>query len=804
MWACLALALGVFSVAYFPWLPDQWLLLLFLALLSWFLYRRYWRLALGLIGVLYGTTYGYWLLDKQLPVSLNAERFLVTGRVEGLPAATARAQRFYLRIHHIQRADETSADRSAVAPELSAMQGELISLNWYWRYGGNSSDITEASTVASGDLWQLEVKLRRPRGFVNPAGFDYQHYLLQQKIMATGYVRTSAYNHSLGRQCTLWQSDCWRQGLRDFFVGHSTVVEDGRTPPRYLGPLLGLLIGDREQMTSEQWQLLRHTGTIHLLAISGLHIGLAAFLGFMVGQLCCRTLQLLLARCQCVWLVVWLPSFFSIGCAWTYGLLAGLSLPTQRALVMVITFNLFLLLKRRTSPWFLLSFALACTALLDPLSVRSQSFWLSYTAVAILMYVFIGRQTAANASTISKILLRSRSLLKAQCAIAVGLLLPGLLLVQAVSTSSPIANLLAVPLVSISTVPLLLLSLVSSTFSESLSLQLFFLADKSLQLLFACLQIIDQLPLKFWRFDRGEIGVPALMLAFVSIVWLLSPRGLLPYRWLGLAGLLPLFFPPIERPPLRVTFLEVGQGTSVVVETANHRMVYDVGKHFSERFNAGEHIVAPYLLSRGYSSVNRLYLSHGDADHAGSVDDFRSVIEVEQQFTGERMRVPGQQCYAGQYWRWDDVDFRVIWPTKDFLARTYTPLESNNFSCVIAIRYGVHRLLLSGDIEAAAEREIINADLLGAQTVLLVPHHGSRSSSHQSWVERLQPRHSVFTAGFSNAYGHPDPAIESRYHRVQSQLWHTGRDGAVQFVFDDRQRYRAYSQRQYRPRYWYD
>ncbi len=807
MLVILSAVLGIFSVSYFPFLPNGtailWIAVLLFILLPFlfFIFRRHKILPtvffVVFAGLAYGIYYGYWITKSQLVSEVDGETFLITGTVIGLPYKNTKSQRFNFRIDTIQ-----AIDKAIDSTLLTNMQGKKISLAWYSTYSKPSQVIPNIKT---GDHWRLRVKLRRPRGFVNPAGFDYQLYLLQQRIMATGYVKNSEANQYLYHQCDNIIIDCWRYQLREQFISlEKTEEASGQLT---LGPLIGLLIGDRQFISTEQWQLLKDTGTVHLLAISGLHIGLAALIGFIVGKFFMRLWQLLFFSHA-----HWFPPVISFIFALSYSLLAGLSLPTQRALIMIAIFHMAILFYRKLSPWVLLGVALFGVALLDPLSIQSQGFWLSFLAVSSLLFVFNGYtsshkrikegNTGLLLLSIYRLKIRFFEFLKAQWVITLGLLMPSILLLQGTSLSSPIGNLVAVPLVSIITVPLLFLSLISSIFSDDVMQFFYSYAASSVEYLFVYLEWVRGIASGFWYFDFGELHLSNILIASVGLIWLLLPRGI-PGRWLGLICLLPLFLPIKEQSALRITFFDVGQGTAIVVETTNHQLVYDAGKQYSERFNVGQHILAPYLFQRGYKDIDHLMVSHSDGDHAGGVDGLLSVIDAEEFYSGEPYKTGGSQCHAGQSWHWDDVYFSVIWPTERFLSEADLSTKDNNYSCVLLIRHKKEAILLAGDIEKNVEKQLLKrVDFPKSISLLSTPHHGSQTSSHKNWVRHLQPGYAVFSAGYLNSYGHPHPNVLNRYQRAGAEILSTAIDGAIVFSINNNG-WDIKKWREYQRRYWY-
>jgi len=815
----LALALAIFSISLYPELPSYTAIVLvgILALCS--MYRRYWVLSCWLIGSVYGACYGHWVLHQQLPEAVDNQSFTIVGVVDGLPVRMANRQRFSVRLERI--------DLPSAVPSWP-MLGERLQLSWY-----NST-----VPVLPGQRWQLTVKLRRPRGLVNPAGFDYQVHLLRRDIVATGYVKASPENTLYTRECLsrVWV-DCVRYSIRQRLlpqihqpVHHlhtNPLTFDGSSSARAL--LLALAIGDRSALSDDQWQLLRDTGTIHLMAISGLHIGLAAAIGFYLGLLGVRLWQYGRPLSGTVY---WLPACLSISAAFFYSLLAGMTLPTQRALIMVVVFYALPLCGRQPRPWWVFSSALLGVSLNDPLAVTATGFWLSFLAVAILLYTFSGVRklplyrepvdiigdvdsAGANHHRFSLLSTRLWGWLRAQWVITLGLLIPGVWLLQGVSVSAPVANLIAIPWVSLLVVPLLLLSLGLLFIWPSGAEICLVLTDRLISYLLVMMRALnEQLP-PFLPVALGEVSWIGLVFALLGVLWLLSPRGV-PYRYLGVVCLLPLAPAAPVRPLLDITFLDVGQGTAVVVQTQQHTLVYDTGPAHSERFNSGTDIIAPLLRHRHLTAIDHLMVSHGDADHAGGVAGLLEAFTVREFSSGEPARLARQisglaahaiaPCRRGDQWQWDGVEFQVLWPPADQHKADFAGRKgnSNNRSCVLLIRQGERQFLLAGDIERDVEQQLLReGHITESIDGLLVAHHGSGSSSHTAWVNALHPRWAVISVGYHSRYGHPHRTVLERYHNIGAQVLSTAKHGSVHFRLSNTHQWSLTVRRHSHRRYWY-
>jgi competence protein ComEC len=796
-----SISAGIYSVSYFPYLPTLWVLLVIFLIAVLLIFLRYYLVVAFLAGVLYGNIYGINIISAQLSEELNGKSFIVEGTVVDLPKYKQYknkygydgkvVQKFHLKLHDVSAID-TNIDSSLVKP----MIGKKVSLSWSSYKNISPQSLSDIPLLKPGDDLQLKVKLKRPRGFVNPAGFDYHLYLLQQDIMATGYVRSSIYNKQFENRCHFLFVDCWRGNLRQYILDN----KEDNTQESLVGPLLGLLIGDKQLITQEQWLLLRNTGAIHLLAISGLHIGLAAVIGALLGKFFQRVGQLFWSCNR----VSWLVPVFSILCAALYSCLAGLSLPTLRAMVMIMTYHIFAIALRKISPWLLVNIALFVMALIDPLSVRSQGFWLSFLAVATLLLSFRGYFLIRKPGLMRHSYRHIKSLFEGQWALAIGLLLPSIFLVQGISIIAALANFIAVPLVSFVTVPLLFLGLLLLPISGGLSTQLFSIAEASLALLFKYLTYINELSTESSFINLSHPSYLAMACITICSIILLLPKGFIP-RWLCLFCFLPVFFVNKKGPLLRVTFLDVGQGTAVVVETKKHQLVYDAGRQFSDTFNAGEHILAPYLFQESYNSINRLIVSHSDNDHSGGVAGLNSVVTINDIYAGEPQKGNEIQCQQGQEWSWDGVSFSILWPSHAFLNGRDEQINSNNLSCVLSIGVGQKTLILAGDIEKLVETELLKEHSLSSNVdILLVPHHGSKTSSHSDWVKTLNPDYAVVTAGYLNSYGHPNNKVVKRYQESGSEIINTGVDGAVRFTLTSANTWKVERWRSDHGRYWYD
>lgn len=659
-------------------------------------------------------------LDDQLDVLLDGEVVEVTGRIIGLVDHDARRQRFRFRI------------------ESGEFHGRPVALPREVRLA-----IYDPLEVAPGERWRWKVKLRRPRGFANPGGFDYERWLFAEGLGATGYVR------ELHRAARLdAASGEWRAGV----AGRFAAVAEGPAA----GLLRGLATGDRGGISVAQWDVLRLTGTAHLMAISGLHIALVAGLALALASWLRRRL---LPGASLAW-----PPLFAGTVAGIYGALAGFDVPVQRALVAAAIVLLALGLRRRVAGGQLFGFALAAVLLLDPLAPLDTGFWLSFGAVAAILFTLAGRRPAG-------------AKIAGALAVQAGLFVLMAPLVLAsfgrVPLLSPLANLVAIPVFDGFVVPLVLLGLLLLPWPEVAGVVLAVPA-RVLEYLFEFLELLADADLAL-----TPAAAPAwtLFAATAGLLLLAVPRAV-PARMLALWLLLPAagFMAGIahQPPPLAVHFLDVGQGLAVVVETPRHTLVYDTGPKFGDN-DAAAFVVVPFLEARG-RQPDIVMVSHGDNDHAGGLATVAARFP-RARLTGRARQSDVADC-AGMSWEWDSIEFRVLHPSPGTAT-------DNDASCVLRIRAGDFTVLLTGDIEAAAEARLVRAHGSEiAADVALVPHHGSRTSSSRALVKAIGARLVISATGHGNQWGFPRPDIVKRWRDNGAVLLDTGAQGCISIVFD--------------------
>jgi len=675
----------------------------------------------------------------QAPVldrNLDGRTIRVEGTVDGTPGQ--RSGPVYRFIFHVERLDAGSGWR--------VFHGK-VRLGWYG----------EADGPGPGERWQLAVRLKRPYGLSNPGGFDYERWLFQQRIHATGYIRPDARNRRLARG-RLTPLERYRNRL----IGAFARLSDRPGA----GFIKALTVGERGDISAAQWRVLNATGTSHLMAISGLHVSLVAGLVFWVVRGLWSFSTRLAGRLP----ATRAAAVAALLAALLYALLAGFGIPARRALVMVSVLMLAILSDRNPSFTQVICLAALGTLVLDPLSVLSAGWWLSFLAVVIIAWLVCGRRGRRG---------RGRQRLLMHLALAVCMAPVLLLFFQQASLLAPLANLLAVPLVGLLVVPLALLGCVLFAIDPAAGVWLLGAAAAVLEHAWPALQWLADSGLAAW--SRHQPPLWTLPPALGGLAMLFMPRGL-PGRWLGGVLLLPLL---LEHPPAPppgeawITLLDVGQGLAAVVQTARHTLVYDTGPRFSPDFDTGQAVLIPFLRHQGIERLDTLVVSHGDNDHAGGAASLLAVYPPHAVYSSVPAQLPAdgaRHCRRGQHWRWNGVGFRMLHPdTADAPA-------GNNASCVLQIEAANgRRLLLPGDIERAAERHLVDdrREQLSSQ-VLVAPHHGSATSSSPAFIAAVGPEVVIFPAAWLNRYRFPKRDVIERYRAAGARLFDTGRRGALE------------------------
>ena len=703
-----------------------------------------WPAAAALLGFAWAAGFAQVRIAERIDAALEGRDLAVTGVVASLPQPFERGVRFEF--------DVEQADRG-VPPRV------LVS----WYNGLTPDEFQEVLPVRAGERWRFTLRMKRPRATANPYAYDWEVAALERGIGAAGYVRPRADRERVDAMVyrPAYVIERAREGIRARF-------RDTLADAPYAGVLIALAIGDQRAIESPDWQTFTRTGVGHLMSISGLHVtmvaGLFAWLVLMLWRRSERlTLRLPARKAAAV---------AGVAAAAAYCLLAGFAVPAQRTLYMLAVVAIALLADRAQSSSRVLAAALAVVVLLDPWAVVSPGFWLSFGAVGLMFYV-----AAAPARHWFSGWGRT------QWAITVGLAPLTLVLFQQVSLVSPLANAVAIPVVSFVVTPLALAAAVLPV--DALA----HLAHAVLAALMGLLDVLARAPSAVWS-QHAPLAW-TLLPAAIGVAWLLAPRGV-PGRIAGAVLLLPMF---AARPPgpgpgdAWITFLDVGQGLATVVRTADHALVYDAGPSYSVDADAGNRVVVPFLRGTGVTGLDAVVVTHNDNDHAGGAAAVMRTFPPALLLSSLAADHPAQAlapwrvpCYAGQRWEWDGVSFDMLYPTAESYDRDLK--RANWRSCVLRIRAHGRTVLLTGDIEARDEEALLRTAVPLGADVLLAPHHGSRTSSTEAFLDAVSPRTAVFTVGYRNRFGHPRADVVARYADRGVEILRTDRTGAVTVRMD--------------------
>jgi competence protein ComEC len=744
--------------------------------------RRYCIMAASAAGLLLGYTWAALLahhaLAPQLAPADEGRDLTVIGIVDSLPYRFEQGLRFNLLV------ERTETPGTTVPPR--------IALSWY---ADRRNQDNKPQTLMPGERWRLTVRLQRPHGNANPGGFDYEAWLLEQGVRATGYVRAGGTNARLDafvpRFATLVERT--RVILRDRILG---ALKD----KQYAGVIVALVIGDQRGIDQSDWQVFTRTGIGHLISISGLHITMIAGLAALAVSSLWRRSFFTGAQLPLRLPAQKVAALAGALVALLYVLLAGFGVPAQRTLYMLAVLALALWTGRLSSVTHVLCAALGVVVVLDPWAVLWPGFWLSFGAVAVILFGGHGRIGPPETGFKASLKMAGQT----QWSVTLGLVPLTMLLFGQVSLVSPLANAVAIPLVSFIVTPLALLG---SLLPDPLCGWLLVLAHAAVAGLAAALACFSALPAAVWHAPAPQVWV--FLLALGGTLWMLMPRGW-PHRWAGAAAWLPLLLQMPDHPDsgkFRVTAFDVGQGMALLIETAGHRLLYDTGPGYAPGADAGSRVLLPYLRMRGIAALDGMVVSHSDTDHTGgalAVLGEQDVGWVASSLTPghpiARAAARHLQCAAGQHWEWDGVRFEMLHPAASMYADPAP--KANARSCTLRISNGRTAILLAGDIEAAQEARLVQESAGGLRAdVLLAPHHGSGTSSTLAFLQAVHPSVGVFQVGYRNRYKHPKKEVYERYGELGVQRLRTDDTGAVTLDFDGAVAYQAY--RREHARYWY-
>ncbi|MEO7431196.1 MAG: DNA internalization-related competence protein ComEC/Rec2 [Dokdonella sp.] len=758
----IAMLAGVLAVHASPSLPPRWFdAIVGLSGIAAMFHSRGRLVGCLLLGFAWCAIRANVALDARLPRDLEGLDFDVVGVVDDLPSARPDATRFTLRVEHA---------------ELDGAEVPLdgrVRLSWY-------EDVPAELEACS--RWQLHVRVKRPRGLINRGGFDSERSSLEKGIVAVGHVREVESNRRIGRRGVCIN------GVREAI---SRAIGERVVDPHDAALLRAFSVGDTRGLDQDDWDVARANGIPHLIAISGFHVGVAAGFGALLISAVWWLFPALALRIA--FPVAQTPA--ALATAVLYGFLAGGSLPTVRTVAMIAVVTLTRFGKRASGGPHALALALLAILLFDPLATLSAGFWLSFVGVAFLMLCL------TRGPGVMGFL---RELTIGQLVMTVSLLPMTVWFFGQASLVGALSNLIAVPLISFVIVPLCLLGIVALLAWPTCATPLFIVASWCAHAQWWLLERMAAWPGAHWYLP--DVAPWVLVSATVGAAWLFLPPAV-PARALGLALFLPLLWPRlpiIDDGAFNATVIDVGQGLSVFVQTRNHSLLFDAGARYPSDFDLGEAAVLPTLRALGVGSLDAMMISHGDNDHAGGAVAVARAYPDAIIYAGEpgRTKVSSAQCRNGQSWSWDDVRFTVLNPLPQPLGVTKASGD-NDRSCVLLVEGTAGRLLLSGDISSRVEPAVAANVDSGAPLVLLVPHHGSKTSSSAGFLDALDPQFAVVSAGWRNRFGHPDPRVVERYSAAGIALSNTAIDGAITLGFPrDSPPRIATRERERQRRYW--
>ncbi len=744
------------------------------------------------LGFLWATLFGQWYLSRDLSPALEGHDLIVIGTIANLPGVSAQGTRFDFAV-------ESVLPVSGVPVRLPSR----VSLSWPTGFQGRATQ--PVGDVQPGERWQFTVRLTRPHGNANPDGFDYEVWLLEQNLRATGSVRpdqnAAVKNHRLS--AFVFSVNNIVERCRAKLRNRILAVLPGK---RYASVLVALVVGDQRGVLQSDWTVFTRTGIGHLISISGLHItmiaGLFAWLGSALWRRSFYTrtaLPLLLPAQKFAALV-------AVATALLYVLLAGFGVPAQRTLYMIAVVAVALWCGRLTSVSYVLSTSLFAVLVLDPWAVMSPGFWLSFGAVTTILYASAGRVKVAPAEGGRWQRWRAAVApeVHTQYVVTVGLIPLTMLLFGQVSLISPVANAVAIPLISFVVTPL---ALIGSVAPAPIAGWLLGMGHFFVEMLALGLTWLSQFSAAIWSAPLPSAWI--FVAAALGTLWFLAPRGW-PLRWAGFAGWLPLLINVPSHPAagqFQVIAFDIGQGMALLVETTHHRLLYDTGPAYSAESDGASRVIVPYLKARGISALDAMVISHSDTDHSGGALSLLAAIPVALVTTSlptDHAIVLAakvhRRCVAGQSWQWDGVQFDMLYPSPSVYDSS--KWKPNAHSCTLRVSQRGKSILLPGDIEAIQEIELVNSvpDSLKS-TVLLAPHHGSGTSSTLEFLRAVQPELALFQVGYRNRYHHPKAEVFARYGAQKIERVRTDETGAISLQFADLLTWRTYRKDHWR--YWY-
>jgi competence protein ComEC len=671
------------------------------------------------IGFCYASVMAGYVLSHRMPLQQSGSTGTAIVEIIGLPEEGEQRWRFQGRL--------------LASDDFSGLLGRTITLSWYRTH----------TVIQPGDVWRFQVLLRTPNGVLNPGGHDAEQHALRQRIAAQGYVKGHAERISAHASI-----DRFRHRLSQN-ISKSLPVEQARF-------VQALALGDTRGLSAGDWELMRHTGITHLIAISGFHVGMVAVFAVWCFSGAYHVFPRIALRMTRITASAWV----SMLAAWAYTALAGFAIPTVRTALMISVFMLCRLLFRHVAIGQAVCLSLLAILLMDPLSILSPGFWLSFCGVlSLILFMPDNRHGGVL-----------KPFVRAQGVVSLALLPISIGFFNQTTVIGPLVNLLAIPWISLLVVPLALLGCLIAWLPAASSI-LWQGAAWSMQGLWSLLIVAQN---QNWAvFYSAEPSIAIILLALLGAAVCLLPNGV-PCKWLGLFLLLPMLDPkPVDIPQgqIRVAMIDVGQGLSMLIRTRQHALLYDTGAGNGRGFSRGESAVLPALRSMQVSRLDKVVISHSDNDHSGGLPAIQTGMPIDGLQASYRLQ-GASLCRAGQHWTWDGVRFQYLWP------RDGSSTNDNDKSCVLRIVAGGRSLLLTGDISRSVETQLLAAyGPLLASEIIVVPHHGSRTSSSAEFLRAVNPKLALVSSGFQNRFRHPNLQVVQRYRMQGAELVNSVENG---------------------------
>ncbi|MEN8317125.1 DNA internalization-related competence protein ComEC/Rec2 [Acinetobacter nosocomialis] len=669
-------------------------------------------------------------------------------------------------------------------------------VNWLlYLKNDNQSILKSNQELQLGHYYRLSGKTKPAHSYATAGAFDQEKWFIQRNIMS-GFIVQYIEPLSLDQIYRLGYQQHSRE-QQSFFNRFQINIEKLRLTFRHLlensslqqkGLILALLTGDESLLSDETQIQFKQLGIAHLLAISGPHVLIfAIMLSWFCHQVICRYYpQIYLWKPKQVLMAI--PCCFGV---LIYTAFVGFEIPALRTLLSVFIFISFIVLKQPLKPFALLVYSASLLLLMDPFSVLSAGFWLSYGACFILLRIY---QTIVQIpdqhflSLRSKMIFMTKVLIESQGKIFIALSPLTLLFFQQISWIAPLTNIVAVPIVGGIIVPLNILAACTWFIVKPFGNMLFYFNDILLSILLSCLGLLEKLSLPLQGISLTPLALFAVSL---GILILFLPKGILPKTW-GMLCCLPLIVVNKTNQPIQLHILDVGQGQAIFLQQPEQNWLIDTGGSYDEKiFSIGQNVVVPFLRQQGVKRLDRVVLSHLDQDHSGAFPFIQQEIPIKQVLSNEQssttLKQPFQYCHQGQQWQYPELDIQILWPKEKDLAFVHS--EQNQYSCVVYLHFKVisdyQNFLIMGDAGWEAEYELLEDYPSLKVDVLVLGHHGSKHSSAYDFLATLKPKLAIASAGFDNRYGHPSQEVINRLKALHIPLKSTVEQGTLSFVLEN-------------------